>query len=80
MKINQQIDNRILLRHIYVATPIAVLLFLMLDFHYRFTLFFVVDPIVLALRILLSSKKISIDFVLPFFSLLVVLLICCWLQ
>ena len=76
MKINQQIDNRILLQHIYVATPIAVFLFLMLDCHYCFTLFLVIDSLVFAFRILLSSKKMSIDFLLPFFSLFVVSLIC----
>ena len=69
LKLQEEIDKRILIRHMYGATPIAIFLFLLLDFHYNFSVYVLTDIIVLTTRILVSKKyHPSLDLFLPLIS------------
>lgn len=65
----EEVDAHILFRHLCGAIPIGLFLFMLLDFHYNFSVYVMTDSFVLAIR-LLASKKYhpSLDLFLPFIS------------
>lgn len=69
LMLQEEVDIRILFRHLCGAIPIVLFLSMLLDFHYNFSVYVLTDTFVLAIR-LLSSRKFhpSLDFFLPFSS------------
>ena len=69
LMLQEKVDAHILFRHLCGAIPISLFLFMLLDFHYNFSVYVLTDSFVLAIR-LLASKKYhpSLDLFLPFIS------------
>ena len=69
LKLQEKVDAHILFRHLCGAIPIALFLWMLLDFHYNFSVYVLTDTSVLAIRLLASRKfHPSLDLFLPFIS------------
>ena len=66
MHLQDTVDKTLLRRHFYVAFPIALLYFFILDGFRMFTCFILVDSLVLAIRVLVPKKGSYLDMFLPF--------------
>ena len=69
LMLREEVDAHILFRHLCGAIPIGLFLWMLLDFHYNFSVYVLTDTFVLAIR-LLATKKYhpSLDLFLPFIS------------
>ena len=69
LMLQEKVDAHILFRHLCGAIPIALFLWMLLDFHYNFSVYVLTDTSVLAIRLLASRKfHPSLDLFLPFIS------------
>ncbi len=69
LRFQEEVDIRILFRHLCGAVPIGLFLWMLLDFHYNFSVYVLTDTFVLAIRLLASRKyHPSLDLFLPFIS------------
>ena len=69
LRLQEKVDARIMFRHLCGAIPIALFLWMLLDFHYNFSVYVLTDTSVLAIRLLASRKyHPSLDLFLPFIS------------
>ena len=69
MRLQEKVDAHILFRHLCGAIPIGLFLWMLLDFHYNFSIYVMTDTCVLAIRLLASGKyHPSLDLFLPFIS------------
>ena len=68
-RLQEKVDAHILFRHLCGAIPIALFLWMILDFHYNFSVYVLTDTFVLATRLIASRKyHPSLDLFLPFIS------------
>ena len=69
LRLQEKVDARIMFRHLCGAIPIGLFLWMLLDFHYNFSVYVLTDTSVLAIRLLASRKyHPSLDLFLPFIS------------
>ena len=69
LKLQEKVDARIMFRHLCGAIPIGLFLWMLLDFHYNFSVYVLTDAFVLATRLLAYRKyHPSLDLFLPFIS------------
>ena len=69
LMLQEKVDAHILFRHLCGAIPIGLFLWMLLDFHYNFSVYVLTDTCVLATRLLASRKyHPSLDLFLPFIS------------
>lgn len=69
LKLQEEIDRRILFRHLCGAFPIALFLWMLLDMHYNFSVYVLTDSLALATRLVAFRKfHPSLDLFLPFIS------------
>ena len=69
LKLQEKVDAHILFRHLCGAIPIGLFLWMLLDFHYNFSVYVLTDTFVLATRLIASRKyHPSLDLFLPFIS------------
>ena len=69
LRLQEKVDAHIMFRHLCGAIPIGLFLWMLLDFHYNFSVYVLTDTFVLAARLLASRKyHPSLDLFLPFIS------------
>ena len=69
LMLREEVDARILFRHLCGAVPIGIFLWMLLDFHYNFSVYVLTDTFVLASRLIATRKNHpSLDLFLPFIS------------
>ena len=69
LRLQEKVDAHILFRHLCGAIPIGLFLWMLLDFHYNFSVYVLTDTFVLATRLIASRKyHPSLDLFLPFIS------------
>jgi len=72
LRLQEKVDAHILFRHLCGAVPIGLFLWMLLDFHYNFSVYVLTDTVVLATRLIASRKyHPSLDLFLPFISWIV---------
>ena len=72
LMLQEKVDAHILFRHLCGAVPIGLFLWMLLDFHYNFSIYVLTDTSVLATRLVASRKyHPSLDLFLPFISWIV---------